>query len=56
MAESGGLKHILVKIDGLMKQLQRTGCLADNTCNFILSLSSCLGHDFPLESVQTVEK
>lgn len=38
VVESGGLKNTLVKMDGLMKQLQRTGCLADNTCNFILSL------------------
>ena len=36
--ESGGLKCTLVKMDGLTKQLQRTGCLADNSCNFILSL------------------
>lgn len=36
--KSGGLKLTLVKMDGLIKQLQRTGCLSDDTCNFILSL------------------
>lgn len=34
--ESVALKLTWVKMDGLMRQLQKTGCSTDNTCNFIL--------------------
>ena len=54
--ESGALKLTWVKMDGLMRQLQKTGCSTDNTCNFILSIKLPRSRLFPLESVQTKEE
>lgn len=54
--ESVALKLTWVKMDGLMRQLQKTGCSTDNTCNFILSIKLPMSRLFPLESLQTKEE
>jgi len=38
VTESGALKLTWVKMDGLMRQLQKAGCSVDNTCHFILCI------------------
>ena len=56
VTESGALKLTWVKMDGLMRQLQKAGCSLDNTCHFILCIKLPRSRLFSFESVQTKEK